>query len=144
MTSKTLANYFLKRLMQFDTTKLFEELCEYNQGAKHALQYLALHEKEDVTAGNIADTLAISTARATKVINNLVKNGYVTKCDSDKDARVTLVKITDIGKKYIDKEREVILNKMELVIDEVGVDDLMEFIRVSKKIKKAIKGECID
>lgn len=140
MTFKMLAVYFYERLKQFDYMTLFKKMEEYNQGSKHALQYLLQEEETEVTAGMVANELSISTARVAKLINNLSKNGYIDKWNSKKDARVTIVKITEKGKKYIIKEKEDFLKTLELVIDKIGVEDLMEFIRISKKIKKAFIG----
>lgn len=140
MTFKMLAVYFYERLKQFDYMTLFKKMEEYNQGSKHALQYLLQEEEMEVTAGMVANELSISTARVAKLINNLSKNGYIDKWNSKKDARVTIVKITEKGKEYIIKEKEDFLKTLELVIDKIGVEDLMEFIRISKKIKKAFIG----
>ena len=140
MTSKMLAVYFYERLKQFDYMTLFKKMEEYNQGSKHALQYLLQEEETEVTAGMVANELSISTARVAKLINNLSKNDYIDKWSSKKDARVTIVKITEKGKEYIIKEKEDFLKTLEVVIDKIGVEDLMEFIRISKKIKKAFIG----
>ena len=125
MTSKMLAVYFYERLKQFDYMTLFKKMEEYNQGSKHALQYLLQEEETEVTAGMVANELSISTARVAKLINNLSKNDYIDKWSS---------------KEYIIKEKEDFLKTLEVVIDKIGVEDLMEFIRISKKIKKAFIG----
>lgn len=144
MTSKFLANYFIKCLLKFDPSIYYDKLIDYSRGSKQTLQFLNGQEEKEVTAGDIAETLSISTARVAKVINNLTKNGYVIRYNSEKDARVSLIKITELGKNYIEKEKNEILFKAEAVIDKVGVKDVMEYIRISKKIKKALKGDYID
>ena len=48
-----------------------------------------------------------------------------------------MVQITQAGSAYVDKMKEQMLLKMELLLEKVGREDLDEFIRISHKIKEA-------
>ncbi|MCM0582842.1 MarR family transcriptional regulator [Weissella diestrammenae] len=64
---------------------------------------------QPISAGTIADILAIRPASVTQLIKKLVTDEYVERIKDAHDARIVLVQITDLGRQYLeerDAERE--------------------------------------
>lgn len=123
----------IKKNRPFD---LFENIDKTNQGMNQVLSYLN-DIKNNVSAGELATVLRVSTARIAILIKKLLKNNFIKKKHAEKDARVSIISITEKGKKFIEAEREKIIILMEKLIKKIGIEDIKEFIELSFKIKKA-------
>ena len=60
-----------------------------------------LDEKEEVTAGMIAEFLDIKPSSVTQIIKKLEATGVARRVKSDSDARVTFVELTDKGRESL-------------------------------------------
>ncbi len=59
--------------------------------------FMVLWEKETVTVGELGRSLFLDAGTLTPLLKGLEKNGYVTRCRSKKDERVTEITITEKG-----------------------------------------------
>ena len=115
----------------------FGKIDESQRGIGFVLAYLR-EVKHEVIAGELARELGVSTARIAALLKAMEKNGLIVRQRSSEDARQTVVKITEAGVEYDDRIRELIISKMELLIERVGKSELNEFIRISDKIREAL------
>ena len=65
---------------------------------------------KDLTVGDIALKLRISTARAAVALNSLKNKGFVEKYRSSVDARNTFIRLTDSGRNEVKRKREILIN----------------------------------
>lgn len=63
----------------------------------------------------------------------------IRKSDSKDDGRFTIIRLTSNGKKEIERMQNESLKRANKVIEKVGIEDIKEFMRISKKITQAIK-----
>ena len=127
----------LEHLKDVYPVKFFQALNEENVGAGAVLRYL--HESPDnVTAGNISEFMHVSTARVAVLIKKMSAQGLVTKEGDANDARITIVRITPKGEEKIRQIHDDIYSQVSNVIDQVGVDRIMDYISISNKIKMAV------
>lgn len=63
----------------------------------------------------------------------------IKKCDSADDGRFTIIRLTSNGRKESKKMQNESLKRANKVIEKVGIEDIKEFMRISKKITQAIK-----
>ena len=103
-----------------------------------AVLRLLYDSDEAVTAGKISEELEVSTARVAVLIRKMVSKGLITKEQDTRDARVTIVRLTDFGRQAFEETRDDIYRKTGMVIDTVGEDRLIEFISVAEEIKDTI------
>lgn len=64
----------------------------------HTLQSVGDGE-EGRSVGEIAEDLGVTVPTVTVSVNRLVKKGYVVKSKSPQDARITLIRLTDEGRR---------------------------------------------
>ena len=127
----------LKRVEQSRPARFFRCLDEVQAGIGAVLRLL-YESDEPVTAGRISDVLDVSTARVAALIKKMVSKGLITKEQGVKDARVTIVKLTECGSSAFEEIRDEIYQKIGTVIDTVGEERLLEFISVAEEIKNTI------
>lgn len=115
----------------------FDKVDSVRKGSYFALAYLE-QAKDEVIAGDLAKELNVSTARIAALLKKMEQNNLIVRSSSPRDARKTVVEITPEGVACINKEKEYILKKTELLLEKVGKADLEEFIRISYRIKVAL------
>ena len=136
MSAREDAQEILHKLRECRPKSFFSKIDESQKGVSCVLVYLQEADHE-VIAGDLAKELNVSTARIAALLRKMEKNGLIVRSRSSEDARQTVVEITQTGNAYVDKMKEQMLMKMELLLEKVGKEDLEEFIRISCKIKEA-------
>ena len=116
---------------------LYNKVEESQKGVGFVLAYLVKSNGE-VIAGDFAREMSVSTARVAVLLKTMEKNGLVTRRSSSSDARRTVVTLTQAGRARADEIREQMLQRIELLLEKVGKEDLDEFIRISRRIKEAM------
>lgn len=124
----------INKVNPFDFLNLIDK---NGQGMNSILSYLKT-KKEDVTAGELAIQLDVSTARIAVLLKKLEKLNMIVKRISSKDARVTIVEITQTGLKHIDEETKKSVSIMQKILKKVDPKEIEEFIRLATKIKNSI------
>lgn len=136
MNTREEAQEMLQKLRACRSKSVFGKIDESQKGIGFVLVYLR-EANHEVIAGELARELNVSTARIAALLRKMEKNGLIVRYRSAEDARQTVVQITQAGSAYVDKMKEQMLLKMELLLEKVGRKDLDEFIRISHKIKEA-------
>lgn len=73
------------------------------------------------------------------LLRKLAEKGLVTKVTDAVDARVTVVRLTEAGRKIAEEKRSMAVRQMGAAIDKVGMERMLEFAAVLKEIKEAMK-----
>ncbi len=137
MTKREDAAAILDQLHTCVPRDLFTRLDELHKGTGFVLGYLSGADGT-VHAGDIAKEMNVSTARIAVILNKMEKTGFIRREPSTEDARKTVVKLTQLGRAWIQKTRQQALDRTELLLERVGPEDVWEFIRLSRKIKTAM------
>ena len=137
MASREDAREFLRRLGNCRPQSFFGKVDECQRGTGFVLAYLE-QKSGEVIAGDLARELNVSSARIAALLKTMEKNGLIIRYHSPADNRQTVVEITQKGIDCSVKIREQILEKVELLLEKVGKEELDEFIRISEKIKEAL------
>ncbi|WP_191565503.1 MarR family winged helix-turn-helix transcriptional regulator [Metabacillus idriensis] len=61
----------------------------------------------------LAEQLQITTGGVTVLTNKLIKEGFIQKCQNERDRRVYNLEITDHGKEFLDTAHRQINNQIE-------------------------------
>lgn len=137
MEKKAQAIEILDELKNCRPQIFFDKINDVDRGTQFVLGYLD-HHNEEVISSNLSNALNVSTARMAKLLNNMEKKGLIKKYTSPLDARKTVVELTNKGKEITSKHKEELIEITMKVIEDVGYDELKEFIRISYKIKESI------
>lgn len=140
MASEELINKF-KNLITSVSPDEFIEFRKNHQGIGFILMYLYRNQDKEVLSGELASKLNVSTSRISTLLKKIESKGMIVRKSSPIDCRLTIVEITQKGKEEIIKKQKEGEKMLSQIIDYVGEEDLMEFFRISKKMKEALKKE---
>lgn len=90
----------------------------------HVRALFALDKSEPATAGEIAEAARLSPASVTAMLDDLERDGIVTRVRCDADRRRVLVALTDEGRKVLVKRRRLWLKRWESALADVPDHDL--------------------
>ena len=117
---------------------LFQAIDETQVGIGAVLRILCESEGP-VTAGKIAEDMEVSTARVAVLLKKMVAKNLIVKQTDPADARVTVVRLSEYGKQTVEAMRREIYAQFGAVIDQVGMDRMMEFVAISGEIQNVIQ-----
>lgn len=108
----------------------FSKLADFLQGELYLLNFLSLDSDEEYGPSELSDLLHISRPRITATISALKKKKYV-HTELDKvDRRRLKVKITDLGRKFVDEKQIEVEGNFDGLIEGIGENDTLELIRI--------------
>ncbi|MBD5131332.1 MAG: winged helix-turn-helix transcriptional regulator [Clostridiales bacterium] len=123
------AREFLERFDKLRPKDAFKRLDD-NDRTAHLILLLLCRAEGEVCAGDLSAKLCMSTPRVAAGLKALESRGLITRRAQAKDARKVVVTVTDAGRAEYDKHEKERLNFAMSVIDEIGEDDLNEFLRI--------------
>ena len=137
MKREEFADFLFNQLKPTNARSLTDVLNNFSRGEVGVLNYLVF-DKGEATAGELSEKLNVSTARVASVLNSLESKEYVTRKVDSLDKRKTLVVITEKGKELAISTKKEITDMLLKIIDEVGYDDIKEYVRILQKIRNVI------
>ena len=93
-----------------------------------------LYSKGEKSIQEIRDRILLASGSATYVVDNLEKKGYVNRKISQKDKRVTYLKLTEVGKKIMDDIFPVHKINTKKIFDDLTKEELVTLKEILKKI----------
>ena len=121
--------------IQFDRT-----MSKLNQGGLFVLNYLVDHQKTAYPK-DLSKSMVVSTARIATILNHLEKDDFITRTTDPKDNRQIIVKLTEKGNKYIQKQRNEMLENVVKMLECLGPEVALAYIRIQKKLINNIYNE---
>ena len=127
----------MEQFEQANPKKFFDKMNSINQGGTCVLAYLYDNKDKKIIANDIAKDLNMSNCRVSKLIVKLSILHLIKKEKNPNDARETFVRLTSWGVNRVKNLKNSFLDSFENIINEVGIDNIKEFIRVAGLIKKS-------
>lgn len=90
--------------------------------------------KTDMSAGDIADSFGVSTARTAVVLKNLENKGFVIKSKAEDDGRKTLVKISKNGTIALKDRMKNLLMSMENLLLKLSGEETTQLYNILQKL----------
>ena len=137
MDKREIAYSILENCKSNTISSFSDVLCDFNRGEIGMLNYLISCD-ELPSAGYLSEKLEVSTARIARILNSLEDKGCIKRCFDAKDKRKTIVEITDVGKNLVDDLQTELVDKICLVIENLGEENTLEYLRISKEINNIL------
>lgn len=93
-----------------------------------------LYSKGEKSIQEIRDRILLASGSATYVVDNLEKKGYITKNVSQKDKRVTYIRLTEEGMKLMDEIFPIHKKNTKRVFEKINDKELVILKEILKKI----------
>lgn len=113
--------------------QLDRTMSKMNKGGSFVLNYLVDHQ-ETAYPKELSKCMVVSTARIATILNNLEKDDFITRTTDPQDNRQIIVKLTEKGRRYIQKQRDEMLQKVVDMLECLGPEDALAYIRIQKKL----------
>ena len=134
MASKMEVFEVMGKLQECSPIEFFKTIEEINSGMGYIMLRL-YNAKEEIYAINLSADMQISRARVTMLLNKLISKGFVVKQRSKNDARKEIITITNKGRDEVAKIKQRILDIVNKLIDNLGMDKVNQFFEISNEIK---------
>ena len=93
-----------------------------------------LYSKGEKSIQEIRDRILLASGSATYVVDNLEKKGYITRNVSQKDKRVTYIRLTEEGMKLMDEIFLIHKKNTKRVFEKINDKELVILKEILKKI----------
>ena len=93
-----------------------------------------LYSKGEKSIQEIRDRILLASGSATYVVDNLEKKGYITRNVSQKDKRVTYIRLTEEGMKLMDEIFPIHKKNTKRVFEKINDKELVILKEILKKI----------
>ncbi len=113
--------------------KIVEKIEDGYSGIFYILKILS-EAKGELTAGDIAEKFGASTARIAVALSNLEKKGYILREKSKKDARITIVKITNEGVLALNKRKSDLFESIDYYLSKLSPKEKKSFYQSLQKL----------
>lgn len=88
----------------------------------------------DMSAGDVAEILNVTTARTAVVLSTLEKKGFITKFKSNEDARRTIVRITEEGAIALEKRRVQLFGMVDQLLGKLSKGEIKDLYKILQKL----------
>ena len=93
-----------------------------------------LYSKGEKSIQEIRDRILLASGSATYVVDSLEKKGYITRNVSQKDKRVTCIRLTEEGMKLIDDIFPIHKKNTKKIFEKINDKELVILKEILKKI----------
>ena len=88
---------------------------------------------EGIKQGSLSQILNLAPPTVTPMINVLEDNGYIERVGSKEDRRVVFIRLTEMGKTFLDEKENLFKSNINALVDYLGEEDSKTFIRLIRK-----------
>lgn len=99
----------------------------------------AILENPGIAQNELAEMVFKDTASVTRIIELLVKAGYLDRKTDPADRRKTILRVKEEGIKIIEQVQALVLRNREKALDTISADELETTNRTLKQIIKNVK-----
>ena len=134
---KCLSNMIRRKLDTTFSSPEFDGLT----GAQNAMMgYIMDHEEtQDIFQKDIEEEFNIRRSSATVMLQGLEQRGYIRRTQTEKDARLKKIELTDKARKLQKRVRSEIDQFQKQLEKNLSKEEKEEFFRLSDKIKSNLK-----
>lgn len=133
MQSEKLAQQILSTFDSINTENLMKKLKLSIKGENLLLMMLS-ELGGSSTPGKLIERLDFTGARLSAIIKSLEHKGLVVRQKHIADRRSNIVALTEKGREYYNALREEIVGNALTIIEQLGENDVCEFLRIIKKL----------
>lgn len=102
-----------------------------------------LHYRGACEVTHFSESLKISRAAASQMIDRLVQQGVVQRYLNPQDRRVRMVDLTDFGKKIVKASKEVQVDWVNELVNRISEKDREQFLVMLNRLNQYAKQEYI-
>lgn len=99
---------------------------------------LAVGKKSKMTMNELSESMALATSTMTRVVDNLVRDGYIKRTQDDSDRRIVHVSLTEKGTELFQQIRRIYHEYHQRIVDNIPTSEIHSVVEALKLLKAAI------
>jgi len=106
------------------------------------VQLMTLHfvkHNENCKTSDIANFLSVSPPDATRIVETLVKKGFVERINDENDRRIIRLRITKDGKKVFETIRQELTLSFSKILERINEQDAKALLKGMKALSNVLK-----
>lgn len=138
MATQAQIETLMELLQKAPPSEAFQRIDKSTMGTRAVLCYLS-ETCPQATAGELSRALGVSTARVAVLLKKMVAKGLLEKQSDPSDGRLVVVSLSPLGRETAGKLRGQLVAQVGALIDELGMERLLEFAAISREIRAVLK-----
>ncbi|MCM1514792.1 MAG: transcriptional regulator [Anaeroplasma bactoclasticum] len=113
------------------------EMHYFDQGEKGILQTLYVYEQtkeKELTPSELSRIQQLSSGRIATTLKTLEKKQLIERNIDRIDKRRSIIQLTEKGREMAEKIIKITVQKFENIVEKLGEQDALEFIRILKRL----------
>ena len=106
---------------------------------EYSILYSLYSGNQDLSAGDLAESMGLSSGRTANLLKALEKKGYISRSRDASDARRILVSLTQKGREFVCKLFHQTQEIYGSLVEALGEKDTLDFIRITEKLLELAK-----
>ena len=98
-----------------------------------------LRGKDSMRMGELANSLGVSMAAATGIVDKLVRNGFALRGGSPNDRRIVNISITSQGKRIAEKHNQARMKAIVDIFKNLSEPDRNKYLEILQKINQHLR-----
>ena len=138
----TLNDYISIFIHQTDlllTNHIKNKLAPHSLAPEQNLIMMVLWEQDGITQNNIAKKLGKDKTNIARMVYNLEQKGFIQRVNDEKDKRISIVYLTESGKKLANRIIPITEEFNELVCKGITNEELLEVKRIITKMRANVE-----
>jgi len=106
------------------------------------VQLMTLHfvkHNDNCKTSDIANFLSVSPPDATRIVETLVKKGFVERINDEKDRRIIRLRTTENGKKVFEIIRQELTSSFSKILEKMNKQDAKALLKGMKALSNVLK-----
>ncbi len=123
------------------TLQIFERVRISRKGFTNSQCYtlLNIYQNKSLSMKELSENMNLDTSTMTRIVNNLVRDGYIKREHSKEDRRVVLVKLTGKGVQESEDLYQEVIDFYRQIIAEIPEGQVIEVVEAVKTLTSAFE-----
>ncbi len=114
-------------------------------GGTMSIGYVLLNvDKEGTPSTKLGPKMGMESRSLTRILNHLEKEKLIERIQDSEDKRKMNVFLTEKGKQMREESKKVVLGFNDMLMDELGAEEMTKFLQTMEKINKRIDNQLIE
>jgi len=100
---------------------------------------MAIGKKGKMTMNALSEWMSLATSTMTRIVDNLVRDGYIERTQDDQDRRVVHVSLTEKGKELQEVIHGIYHQYHRRIVDNIPADQLHKVVKSLQILREAIE-----
>ncbi len=136
--------YSIYRVNLLFRRELIQALSEYGITPEQwQIQSLLWASKDPLNQREIVQDTLKDKHTVSRIINRMVRDGWVTKTISSKDKRVTKIALTEKSRSLREKMQTTLFTHFKSIFDQFGMEEHDRMLNLLKKLRKILGDDSI-